>query len=167
LVFGCATAAPEVRPAPVVLAQRCRTGPFCLTGEIDDQYATAVEGARCVVLGASGESTVSSSNHQGVFFMDGLVALPREARFEKAGFVAQTVPVLPAVAGVSARLYVILHQIDRNECTCEPSALISGREPCPADACSSSHFDNIVPETPPTADPPPAPADTPPAPPPP
>jgi hypothetical protein len=162
---GCAAAVPETRVAPVVLAQRCRTGPYCVTGQIDDQYAAAVEGAHCVALAESGQSTIAISNKQGVFFMDGPGALPHELRFEKPGYSAQTVPVQAAAPGVT-RLYVILHHVDANECTCEPSALISGREPCPADSCGRSQFDMAIPESPPPAEstPPPATEAPPPAP---
>jgi hypothetical protein len=67
-------------------------------------------------------------------------------RFEKTGFVGQTVTVVPAAPGVTARVYVILHHISQAECTCEPAALISGREPCSEDVCGRSRFDTTIPE---------------------
>jgi hypothetical protein len=150
---GCASSAPEVRTAPVVLAERCATGPFCVTGEVDDQFATAVEGVRCIALGGTGPvaSPEVTSDKRGVFFLDGLAALPPQIRFEKPGFVSQTVAVVPAAPGVTARVYVILHHISQNECTCEPAALISGREPCPPETCGESRFDTTIPETPPVS----------------
>jgi hypothetical protein len=152
---SCASSGtPEVRPPPVVLAERCTTGPYCVTGEVDDQFAAAVEGVRCLALGgaaAAGPNPETRSDKRGVFFLDGLAALPPQIRFEKPGFVSQTVAVLPAAPGVTARVYVILHHISQSECTCEPAALISGREPCPEDQCGRSRFDTTIPEHPPAA----------------
>lgn len=152
---GCASSGtPEVRPPPVVLAERCSTGPFCVTGEVDDQFAAPVEGVRCVTLGgdaATSPSPEARSDKRGVFFVDGLAALPPQIRFEKPGFVGQTVAVLPTAPGVSARVYVILHHISQSECTCEPAALISGREPCPEEQCGRSRFDATIPENSPPA----------------
>src|SRR6185369_18014160 len=107
---------------------------------------------RCVALGgdaAPSPSLETRSDKRGVFFLDGLAALPPQLRFEKPGFVGQTVAVIPAAAGVTARVYVILHHISQSECTCEPAALISGREPCPEETCGRSRFDTTIPETPP------------------
>jgi hypothetical protein len=144
---GCAAAVPETRaPSPVVLAERCLRGPFCLTGEVDDQFAAAVEGARCVALGENGTSTSATSDQRGVFFLDGLPALPRDARFEKPGFAAQTVPIVPATAGAASHLYVILHRIDQGECSCESSAIMSGHTACPEDRCGRSRFDTTIPD---------------------
>jgi hypothetical protein len=146
--LGCASSAPDVKPTPVVLAERCVTGPFCVTGEVDDQYATPVEGVRAVALG-DGAGQAATSDKRGVFFLDGLSAPPPQMRFEKPGFVGQTVTVVPGTPGGTARVYVILHHISQGECTCEPAALISGREPCPDDVCGRSRFDTTIPENPP------------------
>lgn len=139
---GCATAAPPRKP-PVVLAERCERGPFCVTGEVDDQFSSAVEGARCIAIGASGGSTTVMSDARGVFFMDGLAALPGQIRFEKAGYSSQTVSVLPAAAGATARVYVIFHRMSDGDCSCEPSAILAGHEPCPDEKCGRSRFETI------------------------
>ena len=83
---------------------------------------------------------------RGVVFMDGVAAPPLKLRLEKPGLIGQTVTVVPAAAGVTARVYVILHHISQAECTCEPAALISGREPCPDEVCGRSRFDSTIPE---------------------
>jgi Carboxypeptidase regulatory-like domain len=153
LFAGCATTTPPPRLAPVVLAERCARGPFCVTGEVDDQFSAGVEGARCIALGEGGASTTVVSDGRGVFFMDGLAALPAQVRFEKAGFNSQNVTVLPASAGSSARVYVIFHRIADSECSCEASAILAGHEPCPDDKCGRSRFETI----PEKAPPPPAP----------
>jgi hypothetical protein len=150
--LACATAKPDTRPAPVVLAEHCGRGPFCITGEVDVQYATAVEGVRCVALGNKGESITGSSDSRGVFFLDGLAELPRDIRFEKAGFSSQTAAVIPAPARSTARVYVIMHRIDESECSCEASAIMSGHQPCPEERCGRSRFETI-PETMPAAPP--------------
>ena len=150
---ACASAPPP-RPAPVVLAERCVRGPFCITGEVDDQFSTPVEGARCIALGESGSSTTALSDKRGVFFLDGLPALPGQVRVEKAGYTSQSVTVLPATAGSSARVYVIFHRVADSECSCEPAAILAGHEPCPDDKCGRSRFDVTIPEKQPSPPPP-------------
>jgi hypothetical protein len=129
------TPPPEPVTAPVVLAQRCRVG---VTGQIDDQYAAAVAGVTCLTRSLEGESSRGVSDGRGVFFIDRLTALPREIRFEKPGFVSQTLAVAAPAPGAAARVFVTLRRIADAECTCEPSALISGLEPCPADKCGGT-----------------------------
>jgi hypothetical protein len=142
---GCATAPPPSKP-PVVLAERCVRGPFCVTGEVDDQFSIAVEGARCIAVAEGGGSTTATSDARGVFFMDGLAALPGQIRFEKAGYSSQTVSVLPAAAGATARVYVIFHRMSDGDCSCEPSAILAGHEPCPDEKCGRSRFEVTIPE---------------------
>ena len=144
---GCATTPPPRLPV-VVLAERCVRGPFCVTGEVDDQFSAPVEGAKCIALGESGGSTTVLSDARGVFFMDGLPSLPGQIRFERAGFNSQSVSVLPAAAGSAARVYVIFHRIADSECSCEPSAIMAGHEACPDDKCGRSRFDVTIPEHP-------------------
>jgi hypothetical protein len=148
MATSCATAPPPP-PAPVVLAERCVRGPFCITGEVDDQFSKPVEGTRCIALGEGVASTTVASDKQGVFFMDGLAALPSQVRFEKTGYVSQSVAVLPAAAGSTARVYVIFHRVADGECSCEPSAILAGHEPCSDDKCGRSRFDVTIPENPP------------------
>ena len=147
---GCATAPPPRKP-PVVLAERCVRGPFCVTGEVDDQFSLAVEGARCIAIGAGGASTTVMSDARGVFFLDGLAALPGQIRFEKAGYSSQTVSVLPAASGTTARVYVIFHRMSDGDCSCEQSAILAGHEPCPDDKCGRSRFEATIPEKAPAA----------------
>ena len=137
----------------MVLATRCERGPFCITGEVDDQFSIAVEGAKAIALLETGSRTVLS-DARGVFFMDGLATLPRQVRFEKAGFNTQSVSVLPVAAGTAAPVYVIFHRIADSECSCEPAAIMAGHDPCPDDKCGRSRFDVTIPEAPKT---PPAP----------
>ena len=153
LPASCATAPPPP-PAPVVLAERCVRGPFCITGEVDDQFSKAVEGTKCIALGEGVASTTVMSDKQGVFFMDGLPALPSQVRFEKIGYVSQSVTVLPAAAGSTARVYVIFHRVADSECSCEPSAILAGHEPCSEDKCGRSRFDVTIPENAPPPPPP-------------
>ena len=156
-VASCASApATPPPPAPVVLATRCVRGPFCVTGEIDDQFSIPVEGAKAIALLANGSRTVLS-DARGVFFMDGLDSLPRQVRFEKAGYNTQSVSVLPVTAGSAAPVYVIFHRIADSECSCEPAAIMAGHDPCPDDKCGRSRFDVTIPEAPksPPATPPP------------
>jgi len=134
-----------------VLAERCVRGPFCITGEVDDQFSAPVESAKCIALGEGGKSTTVLSDKHGVFFMDGLAALPGQVRFEKTGYTSQSVTVLPAVAGSSARVYVIFHRVADSECSCEPAAILAGHEPCPDDKCGRSRFDVTIPENQPPA----------------
>jgi Carboxypeptidase regulatory-like domain len=151
---SCASAPPPV-PAPVVLATRCVRGPFCVTGEVDDQFSAAVEGVKCIALNETGSSTTVLSDARGVFFMDGLTSLPRQVRFEKTGFNSQTVAVLPVAAGSAAPVYVIFHRIADSECSCEPAAIMAGHDPCPDEKCGRSRFDVTIPENP-TPRPPPS-----------
>lgn len=144
---------------PVVLPTRCERGPFCITGEVDDQFSIAVEGAKAIALLETGSRTVLS-DARGVFFMDGLATLPRQVRFEKAGFNTQSVSVLPVSAGTAAPVYVIFHRIADSECSCEPAAIMAGHDPCPDDKCGRSRFDVTIPEAPKT--PPATPATPPP-----
>jgi hypothetical protein len=153
LLGSCATAPPP-RPEPIVLAERCVRGPFCITGEVDDQFSTPVEGTKCIALGEGVASTTVVSDKHGVFFMDGLPALPNQVRFEKAGYTSQSVTVLPAAAGSTARVYVIFHRVADSECSCEPSAILAGHEPCPDDKCGRSRFDVTIPENAAPAPPP-------------
>ena len=148
---ACATA-PAPRKPPVVLAERCDRGPFCVTGEVDDQFSVAVEGAKCIAIGG-GTSTTVLSDARGVFFMDGLASLPDQIRFEKPGYSSQTVAVLPAAAGATARVYVIFHRMADSDCSCEPSAILAGHEPCPDDKCGRSRFDVTIPENAPPPSP--------------
>ncbi len=150
---GCATA-PAPLAAPVVLATRCVRGPFCVTGEIDDQFSAAVEGVKCIALGETGNTTTVLSDARGVFFMDGLTSLPHQVRFEKAGFNTQSVAVLPVPAGSAAPVYLIFHRIADSECSCEPAAIMQGHDPCPDDKCGRSRFDVTIPEHPPAPPPP-------------
>ena len=149
---GCASTS-AVRPDPIVLAERCDRGPFCVTGEVDDQFSIAVEGVKCLALRDDGGSSSAVSDKRGVFFLDGLAALPRQVRFEKPGFASQTVPVFLAnpSPGSAARVYVIFHRIADSECSCEPSAILAGHEPCADDKCGRSQFDVTIPETKPPA----------------
>jgi len=63
-----------------VLATRCERGPFCITGEVDDQFSIAVEGAKAIALLESGSRTVLS-DARGVFFMTARhAAAPGEIR---------------------------------------------------------------------------------------
>jgi hypothetical protein len=143
---ACASSPPpDARTAPAVLAERCTTGPFCVTGEIDDQLASAVEGVRCVARGPGGETAAASSDKQGVFLLDRLPALPRELRCERSGFAAQSVTIPSAAPGEAARVYVILHRIDQTECSCEPSAFLTGHDPCPPERCGGARFDTTPP----------------------
>ena len=148
LLAGCATAPPPRKP-PVVLAERCELGPFCVTGEVDDQFSVGVEGTRCIAIGEGSAATTVLSDARGVFFMDGLPKLPSQIRFEKPGYSSQNVSVLPAAAGATARVYVIFHRMSDGECSCEPSAILAGHEPCPDDKCGRSRFDVIPENTPP------------------
>ena len=91
---SCSSAQQPPIATPVVLPTRCERGPFCITGEVDDQFSIAVEGAKCIALLETGSRTVVSDG-RGFFFMDGLATLPRQVRFEKAGFNTQSVSVLP------------------------------------------------------------------------
>jgi hypothetical protein len=153
---SCGSSPPPPIATPVVLATRCERGPFCITGEVDDQFSIAVEGAKAIALLESGSRTVLS-DARGVFFMDGLATLPRQVRFEKAGFNTQSVSVLPVAAGTAAPVYVIFHRIADSECSCEPAAIMAGHDPCPDDKCGRSRFDVTIPEapkTPPVAPPP-------------
>jgi hypothetical protein len=146
---ACGSAPPPPVAKPVVLPTRCERGPYCVTGEVDDQFSIAVEGAKCIALLESGSRTVLSDAH-GVFYMDGLAALPRQVRFEKAGFNTQSVAVLPVAAGSAAPVYVIFHRIADSECSCEPAAIMAGHDACPDDKCGRSRFDLTIPETPKT-----------------
>jgi hypothetical protein len=141
LLAACGSAPPPPIAKPVVLPTRCDRGPYCVTGEVDDQFSIAVEGVKCIALLENGSRTVLSDAH-GVFFMDGLAALPRQVRFEKAGFNTQSVAVLPVA-----------------ECSCEPAAIMAGHDACPDDKCGRSRFDVTIPEAPktPPATPPAAP----------
>jgi hypothetical protein len=132
---------------PVVLPTRCDRGPYCIAGEVDDQFSIAVEGAKCIALLESGSRTVLS-DARGVFFMDGIASLPRQVRFEKAGFNTQSVSVLPVTPGSVAPVYVIFHRIADSECSCEPAAIMAGHDPCPDDKCGRSRFDVTIPEAP-------------------
>jgi hypothetical protein len=151
-VGACASTG-AARPDPVVLAERCDRGPFCVTGEVDDQFSTAVEGVKCLALREDGGTTTVVSDKRGVFFLDGLATLPHQVRFEKPGFASQTVPVFLAnsSAGAVARVYVIFHRIADSECSCEPSAILAGHEPCSDDKCGRSQFDVTIPESKPAA----------------
>ena len=115
LLLACATAPMSPSLAPVTLAQTCPVGPYCVTGQIDDQFALAVAGARCFVLNAEGQLREVTSDARGVFLIDGLDALPHDVRFEKAGFEGQVVPVLSGGVGTAARAYVTLHREDQSE----------------------------------------------------
>ncbi len=144
---ACGSAPPPPVSKPVILPTRCERGPYCVTGEVDDQFSGAVEGVKCIALLETGSRTVLSDAH-GVFFMDGLAALPRQVRFEKAGFNTQSVAVLPVAAGSAAPVYVIFHRIADSECSCEPAAIMAGHDPCPDDKCGRSRFDVTIPEAP-------------------
>src|SRR4029077_5060306 len=98
LLASCSSTQQAPIATPVVLPTRCERGPFCITGEVDDQFSIAVEGAKCVALLETGSRPVLS-DARGFFFMDGLATLPRQVRFEKAGFNAQSVSVLPVTSG--------------------------------------------------------------------
>ena len=147
---ACSSAPPPPVATPVVLATRCERGPYCITGEVDDQLSIAVEGVKCIALLENGSRTVLS-DARGVFFMDGLAALPRQVRFEKAGFNGQSVAVMPVPAGSAAPVYVIFHRIADSECSCDPAAIMAGHDPCPDEKCGRSRFDVTIPETPKTA----------------
>jgi len=145
---SCASAPATLpTPAPIVLETRCARGPYCVTGEVDDQFSIAVEAVKCIALVENGSRTVLS-DARGVFFMDGLATLPRQVRFEKAGYNTQSVTVLPVTAGSAAPVYVIFHRIADSECSCEPAAIMAGHDPCPDDKCGRSRFDVTIPETP-------------------
>lgn len=145
--LACAGSTTAARPDPVVLAERCDRGPFCVTGEIDDQFSAAVEAAKCIALREDGGSTTVLSDKRGVFFLDGLATAPRQVRFEKAGFNSQTVSVLASGPGAAARVYVIFHRIADSDCSCEPTAILAGHEPCPDERCGRSQFDVTIPES--------------------
>ena len=50
----CGSSPPPPLAAPVVLPTRCDRGPYCVTGEVDDQFSVAVEGVKCIALLESG-----------------------------------------------------------------------------------------------------------------
>jgi hypothetical protein len=108
LAAGCASAPSGPALAPVSLAQSCARGPFCVTGQIDDQFALPVGDARCYVRGDDGQIIEGRSDQRGVFLLDGLMALPQQIGFEKPGYEPQSVRVLSGGAGIPARAYVTL-----------------------------------------------------------
>lgn len=135
LLVACATVPAGPASAPVTLLQTCPAGPFCVTGQIDDQFALPVPGVRCFVRNIDGDLREVLSDQRGVFLLDGLPALPPEVRFEKAGFEGQAVPVLSGSAGNAARAYVTLRRNDDAECTCDTSAPFSSQPACPPERC--------------------------------
>jgi hypothetical protein len=135
LLAACATASSGPSITPVTLTQSCPAGPFCVTGQIDDQFALAVPDVRCVVRNVDGDLREVRSDARGVFLIDGLPALPSEVRFEKPGFESQAVPVRSGGAGDAARAYVTLQRSDDSECSCDGSSPFSGRSPCPPERC--------------------------------
>jgi hypothetical protein len=135
---GSTTTATMFTPSagPVVLAQTCPDGPYCITGQIDDQYAVPVPGVRCSVRGEQGQVLHTKSDARGVFLLDELPVLPREIRFEKPGYASETVSVVAMAArGAATRTYVTMQKIDDSECSCESTALITGQKPCPIERC--------------------------------
>ncbi len=135
LLLSCATTPSGPAITPVTLAQTCPKGPFCVTGQIDDQFALAVAGVRCFVRNVDGDLRAVISDERGVFLIDGLAALPSEVRFEKAGFESQAVPVLSGSAGNAARAYVTLRRNEEAECSCDTGTLFSSQPACPPDRC--------------------------------
>ena len=136
LLLACATAPSGPSITPVTLAQSCPAGPFCVTGQIDDQFALAVPGVRCFVRNVDGDLRETRSDQRGVFLIDGLSALPPEVRFEKPGFESQAVPVFSGSAGNAARAYVTLQRSDDIECSCDGAVPFSGQPACPPDRCA-------------------------------
>ena len=135
LLLACATATgPSI--TPVTLIQSCPSGPFCVTGQIDDQFALAVPDVRCFLRNVDGDLREVRSDPRGVFLIDGLPALPSEIRFEKPGFETQSVPVRSGSAGNAARAYVTLQRSDQTECSCDGNASSAGQPPCPPERCS-------------------------------
>ncbi|HEX3694256.1 MAG TPA: carboxypeptidase-like regulatory domain-containing protein [Polyangia bacterium] len=135
LWLACATAPVGPSVTPVTLVQTCPRGPFCVTGQIDDQFALAVVDARCFVRTVDGQLSEVTSDARGVFLIDGLTALPSEIRFEKAGFESQAVPVLSGSSGSAARAYVTLQRSDDSDCFCEGIPGSPGQPACPPERC--------------------------------
>jgi len=135
IVLACATAPMGPTDTVVTLAQTCPTGPFCVTGQIDDQFALAVPGVRCFVRNVDGDLREAQSDARGVFLIDGLPVLPSEVRFEKPGFDSQAVPVLSGSAGNAARAYVTLRRADDADCSCDTGAPVPAQNTCPPDRC--------------------------------
>lgn len=135
LLLACAGAPAPPSLTPVTLAQACPLGPYCVTGQIDDQFALSVAGARCFVRTVDGQISEVTSDQRGVFLIDGLAALPAEVRFERPGFESQAFPVLSGGAGTAARAYVTLRRNDDGECSCDPGAAFSSQPPCPPERC--------------------------------
>jgi hypothetical protein len=92
----------------VSLAQTCARGPFCVTGQIDDQFALPVADARCYVRSDDGQIIEVRSDPRGVFLLDGLTTLPNQVGFEKPGYEPQSVRVLSGGPNIPARAYVTL-----------------------------------------------------------
>ncbi len=135
LGLGCAAATATSGGASVVLAQVCRAGPYCVTGQISDVGGGPVGGVKCVILDPQGQGIHVFSDARGVFLTDRLTAPPREIRFEKAGFATQVIAVPARAPRAAARLWVTLHRLSDAECTCEPNALFGGIPACPPARC--------------------------------
>jgi hypothetical protein len=135
LLLACASTPAGPAITPVTLAQTCPVGPFCVTGQIDDQFALPVGDARCFVRNDEGQLSEVKSDARGVFLIDGLPALPSEVRFEKLGFESQAIPLRSGGAGSASRAYVTLRRNDDGECSCDPNPTFTSQPPCPPDRC--------------------------------
>jgi len=120
---------------PVVLPKDCQVGPFCVTGTVTDQWANPVEEATVSVIGARGEGYATKTDRRGFYYLDRLPAPASQMRIGKPGFEAQTMPVPAKAQGTASPVYVVLRRLGEADCTCDPNALVSGREPCPPEQC--------------------------------
>jgi len=137
LSVACAGKPAVVKPRvrPVVLPDKCRQGPFCVTGQLDDQFGDPVAGVACIVLGPRGEAISVVSDGRGFFMSDGLSQAPSRIRFEKTGFGSQLETVPRKEAGAAGKLRITLRRLSDSDCTCEPNELVSGRTQCPDEQC--------------------------------
>jgi hypothetical protein len=119
----------------VVLPRECREGPFCVTGQVNDQSASPVAGVTASVIGPRGEGYQATTDARGFFFLDRLPASPPQIRFSRPGFASQVLPLPAKRSGEVNPIYVTLRRLAESDCTCDPNAFISGRDPCPDDRC--------------------------------
>ena len=132
---GCARVAPAPVLTPVVI-QSCPVGPHCVTGQVDDRYATPLAGVRCSVRTEEGKAIVVKTDKRGFYMIDELTSPPREVRFTKDGYTADVAYLQPVPAGVATRTYATLQQSDEANCSCETAEILSGQPACPEERCS-------------------------------
>lgn len=120
---------------PVVLPTSCRGGPHCVTGQVSDQHDKPIKGVVGSIIGPRGEGYQITTAENGFFFLDQLPAPPREMKFSKPGYESRTSPTPARPPMTAVHLYVQMRRLGEGECSCDPNAVLAGREACPEEKC--------------------------------